>query len=379
MTSEAYRQLAALVAMPTISDDITANDAALDYIENYLTVRGMFCKRDRFNGHGTLLASTLQTNLYTPTVLLTAHVDTVGGSKEQLTLIKKGDKLIGRGVYDMKFSIAGYLQLVDELQDNLTHYDFGILITTDEEIGSRSTLELVASGLRPKICIMPDSTAPDWNIETVAKGFWRFDLTAQGKTAHGARPWEGDSASFKLIHALHDLKMSFEGHNENSDSLNIGKINGGHGYNVVPAEITAAVEIRYMNNQSLKLQQKMIEELCVKYDLRFTQNILCSSVLTDLDHPLVKKYLESVEAITGKRPVGFVSCAASDAPPYYDAGITCILSCCLGGGHHSDNEWISLTSFMQFVPILHTFLEKTALIESNLAIQKPRPTATIHS
>jgi succinyl-diaminopimelate desuccinylase len=271
----------------------------------------------------------------------------------------------------MKFSIAGYMQLVDELQNDLSDYDFGILITTDEEIGSQSTLELVASGLRPQICIMPDSTAPDWNIETVAKGFWRFDLTAQGRTAHGARPWEGDSASFKLIHALYDLKKSFDGHNESSDSLNIGKINGGHGYNVVPDEMTAAVEIRYMNSQSLELQQKTIQNLCVKHDLLFTERTLSSSVLTDLEHPLVKKYLESVEAITGKRPVGFISCAASDAPPFYDAGITCILSCCKGGGHHSESEWISLDSFMQFVPILHTFLNKTSLVESDLSNQEP--------
>jgi succinyl-diaminopimelate desuccinylase len=371
MKSEAYRQLAALVAMPTTSDDVAATDMALDYIEDYLASRGMYCKRDRFNGYGTLLASTLQTNLYAPTVLLTAHVDVVGGSKELFTLKQHGDKLFGRGVYDMKFSIAGYLQLVDELQDNLSDYDFGIFITTDEEIGSQSTFEMVAAGLHPQVCIMPDSTAPDWNIETVAKGFWRFDLTAQGRTAHGARPWEGDSASFKLIHALHDLKMSFEGHNESSDSLNIGKINGGQGYNVVPSEMTAAVEIRYLNNQSLELQQKIVRDLCVKYDLLFTERILCSSVLTDLDHPLVREYLQSVETITGKRPAGFISCAGSDAPPFYDAGITCILSCCKGGGHHSENEWISLASFMQFVPILHTFLKKTALIESNISDQEP--------
>lgn len=363
MKTEAYKQLAKLVAMPTISSDITANDAALDYLEAYLKNRGMHCQRNRFNDHGTLLASSRQDNLLTPIVLLTAHVDVVHGSDGLFTLRQDGNKLIGRGVYDMKFSIAGYLQLVDELQENLIDYDFGILITTDEEIGSKSTYSLVESGLRPKICIMPDSTAPNWDIETVAKGFWRFDLTAQGRTAHGARPWEGDSASFKLIHALHELKTNFEGHNPNSDSLNIGKINGGHGYNIVPSEITAAVEIRYLNKQTLKTQQNMIKDLCKKYDLGFREEVLCSSVLTDLTHPLVKKYLESVEAVTGKRPEGIISCAGSDAPPYYDVGITCILSCCSGGGHHSENEWIDLDSFLQFVPILHTFLENTARIK----------------
>lgn len=370
MNTEAYRQLVKLVAMPTFSDDVAANDIALDYIEKYLSSRGMQCRRDRFNGHGTLLASTLASNLLTPTVLLTAHVDVVHASRKLFTLRQHNNRLSGRGTYDMKFSIAGYLQLVDDLQDNLKDYDFGILITTDEEIGSESVARLVASGLHPQVCLMPDSTAPGWNIETVAKGFWRFDLTAQGCTAHGARPWEGDSASFKLIHALHELKMNFEGHHEGTDSLNIGKINGGHGYNVVPDEITAAVEIRYMNKQSLGVQQDMIKKLCQKYNLIFTQQTLCSSVLTDLSHPLVRKYLESVETVTGEVSEAFISCAGSDAPAFYDAGITCILSCCIGGGHHSEDEWIDLNSFLQFVPILHTFLEKTVRTRSHPLHQK---------
>jgi hypothetical protein len=32
----------------------------------------------------------------------------------------------------------------------------------------------------------------------------------------------------------------------------------------------------------------------------------------------------------------------------------------MGGGHHSENEWLDKKSFGQFVPILHAFLEQTA-------------------
>ena len=364
MKTEAELQLAELVAMPTISNDILVNDTALDYVESYLALRGMYCRRDRFNGHGTLLASTRPDNLLTPTILLTAHVDVVSGGEGLFRLRRQDGKLFGRGVYDMKFSIAGYLQIVDELQDTLGDYDFGILITSDEEIGGTSGLELIRSGLHPQACIMPDSTAPGWDIETVAKGFWRFDLIAQGRSAHGARPWEGESASFKLIHALHELQAHFAGHNIASDSLNIGRIEGGTAYNVVPAEMSAAVEIRYMSKQSLQDNQDLIKDLCEKYGLVFRPQILCSSVITDLGHPLVKEYLQSVEKVTGRRPESFISCAGSDAPPFYDAGITCILSCCEGSGHHTEEEWIDLKSFLQFVPIVRDFLEKTALQKS---------------
>lgn len=359
MKTEAEQQLATLVAMPTITDDFIANDMALDYVESYLSTRGMHCKRDRFKGHGTLLASTLSDNLLTPTVLLTAHCDVVTGGEELFALRRAGDKLLGRGVYDMKFSIAGYLQLVDELRGSLDNYDFGIMITSDEETGSDGARGLVGAGLRPKVCIMPDSTASGWDIETVAKGIWRFELIAKGRSAHGARPWEGESASLKLIHALYDLKTHFEGHNVNSDSLNVGMINGGHEYNVVPAEMVAAVEIRYLSKENLKQQRDMVKKLCAKHDVGIKQGALSSPVITDLDHPLVDSYVQSVKAVTGRQPQGIVSCAGSDAAPFYDRGINCILSCPVGGKHHTEDEWISRESFSQFVPILREYLEKT--------------------
>jgi succinyl-diaminopimelate desuccinylase len=368
MITEAERQLAILVGMPTISDDTGANDMALDYIEDYVTKRGMFCRRNRFDGHGTLLASTRSDTILTPKILLTAHVDVMSGSEQIFTLRREGDKLLGRGVYDMKFSIAGYLQLIDELRDSLGDYDFGLMITTDEEYGGRDDINgahrLVEAGLRPEVCIMPDSTAPGWDIETIAKGYWRFDLVAKGITAHGSRPWEGESASLKLIHALHELKEHFVDHNVDTDSLNIGMIQGGVTYNQVPDFMTAGIEIRYISKANLKKLQTIVKEICDKHAVTREDRIVGELVKTDLKHPLVAAYLDSVQTVTGDRPKSHISCAASDAPYFFVEGINCIISCCEGGQHHSENEWISQNSFLQFVPILRDYLEKVAKIPS---------------
>ena len=358
--TEAEKHLTRLVSMPTLSEDPIANDLALDRIQAHLEANGMYTKREVYDGHGTLLASTRSTNMLTPTVLLVAHSDVVIANEEMFKLKKKGDKFIGRGVYDMKFAIAGYMQLVSDLSESLSEYDFGILITTDEEIGSKAATQLVASGLRPGVCIMPDSTAPGWDIETLAKGFWRFDLIAKGKSAHASRPWEGESASFKLLQALHELKLRFAEHGAETDTLNIGKIHGGQAYNILPDEMMASVEIRYMSRDTLKVQQKVIKELCDQYDLGFIEDTLCSAVITDLANPLVAQYIKSVEHVTGKKPRAITSYGGSDAPPFYDVGINCILSCCEGGGHHTNEEWISRKSFLQFVPILRDFIESAA-------------------
>jgi len=362
METEAEKQLAKLISIPTISTDIDTNDEALDYIETYLAKRGMSVRRERCKGHGIITAAVHPDDFLTPTVLLAAHVDVSPARKEQFTLRLVGDKYYGRGVFDMKFSIAGYMQLVDDLYraGTLSDYDFAVMITADEEIGGHSSDYMINSGVRPGVCVLPDSTAPDWRIETVAKGFWRFDLTAPGRLGHGAKPWEGDSASFRLIEALHELKKHFVEHGPTTDTLNISNIRGGHTYNVIPDEMTAMVEIRYLNKKTLAKQQAVVKKLCVKHGLRFEEFILCSAVATDLEHPLVNSYLDTVEKIVGRRPAEHMSFAATDAPYFFDQGIDCIISCCDGGGHHGEEEWISRKSFLQFVPILRDYLDRVA-------------------
>lgn len=366
MQTEAEKQLAELVSMPTITQDTTANDMALDYIEDYLKKRGMFTRRDRFDGEcGTLLASTRPDNILTPTILLSAHVDVVAADESMFTLRTEGDKLIGRGTYDMKFAIAGYMELVDSLKGHLAEYDFGILIVTDEEMVDRGSLRLLEAGLRPQICVLPDATAPNYDIEVLTKGYWRLKLMAEGKKAHGGRPWEGESASFKLIQALHELKQHFEGQNIESDSLNIGVIHGGDAYNMVPSTMWAGLDIRYTSDENLRQKEKLIDDLCEKYGLTLKIITKVLPVPTDHTHPLIKQYIKSVQSVTGKKPKPFMSCAGSDAPYFVKFGINCIISCCKGSGHHTDDEWIDRASFKQFVPILRHYLEKTAKISPN--------------
>ena len=112
----------------------------------------MFVDRQKCGEYGFLLTSTQPTQI--PAVLLAAHVDVVGGPNELFQLRQAGGKLFGRGVYDMKGAIAGYLVLVDTLQKHLRQYDFGILVTSDEESADCSIPQLFANGLRPQAVVL---------------------------------------------------------------------------------------------------------------------------------------------------------------------------------------------------------------------------------
>lgn len=357
--------LAKLVAIPTITDDIVANDMALDFIEHYLAERGMRTERFQLNGHGALVAASRPNNAKTPIVTLAAHTDVVGGSAQVFTLQKREGKLFGRGVYDMKGAIAAYLQTVDDLHraGALAEYDFTIMITCDEEVnkpGESSVGRLIAAGYRPQVAILPDSTAPGWQIEKIAKGWWRFDVIANGKSVHGSRPWEGESASFKLIQALHELKEHFKDQGPLTDSLNIGGIHGDGLYNQVPNRMLAKVEIRLVDDDSYDKNRALVEAICEKYDVIYSTFILIKPLRPILDHPLVEAYLDTVEGVVGTRPRPYISLGGSDGPYFTAAGIPCIISCPEGGKHHSDEEWVDRDSLAQFLPILRKYLNTVA-------------------
>jgi succinyl-diaminopimelate desuccinylase len=359
--------LSKLVEFKTVTSDTAESRRLIDYLEGFFSKYGMNTHKYAFKGYPALVAWTKAADALNPKVMLAAHADVADGPEELFSIRHEHGRIFGRGVYDMKFAIASYMKLVEELADRVNSFDFAIMITTDEELGSKdginSTKDLVAMGYRPKVCILPDSTAPGWDIEKLAKGYWRFDLEAFGKTAHGAKPWEGDSATFKLVPALAELEKFFDGHGPHTDTLNIASIHGGEAYNQIPADVSARIEVRFLSEETVESKRKLVEQLTKKYDLSYRERVFSAPAVTDLKNPLVEEYSASVQAVTRHIPAGTISYAGTDAEYFDEVGIPCIVSCPLGGKHHSDDEWLDEKTFQEFVPILKEYLDRVAALD----------------
>lgn len=358
--------LARLVAIPTVTDDVAANEAALDYIDQYLSERGMYVKRYNFQGRGSLVA-TPRPQTKRVKILLYAHTDVVAAPTTLFKLRREGGKIYGRGVFDMKFAIAGYLQVVDELQDQLQDYDFAIMITTDEEYGDHGGINgiphLLGEGYRGEVCILPDGGRA-WDIEAVAKGVWRFELTAVGRSAHGSRPWEGDSASVRLIEALHDLQRDFKDQGLDTDTLNIGQIQGNGTYNQVPSRATAQIEMRLAADSSHANRRARMMELCDTYRLNIEAESFRELARQDVDNPLIRGFMDSITRTTGHISKGCVSCAASDAPHFNAVGIPCAITYLPGGEHHGEHEWVDREALLQFPEVIRDYLERHGRLQA---------------
>ncbi len=350
-----------LIAMRSVTGNYEENHAALEYVDQYLRRRGMHVKRFTFNGVESLVATTRRTKQ--PKVMFMGHLDVVAGEDELFTLREKDGKYFGRGTYDMKFAVAAFLKAIDEL-DDLKAYDLGIMIETDEETGGlNGTKRLAEMGYLPQVMIVPDG-GENWDIETFCKGTWFATIHLQGRTAHGSRPWEGDSATHRLLALLQDIRQLFPQKAHKDSTINVGLIEGGEVVNQLAAEATAQIDIRFGSLHDTEELPNRINQLCKKAGATITTGIFYTPTITDPNDPLIVSFRQSVQKITGKQPGEVLSYGGNDSKYFSDQGVTCIVVRPKGGGAHAADEWISKAGLEETKNILKDYANREARVNT---------------
>ena len=353
--------LRGLIAMPTVTGDLAGNNLALDYIDNFLSSRGMHVRRKDYEDYGTLVATTHRTKK--PKVMLTAHLDVVPASESHFTMQRKDGKLYGRGVWDMKNAIASYMALVDELKDNLKAYDFGIMIFTDDEGRDLGVENMLEDGYSCEVSILPDGS-DDWQLESGAKGALYAKVKVAGKSVHGSRPWQGDSASLKLLHLLNELSEHFTEQAPHSDTLNIGRIRSGQTWNQLPENAEADVDIRSLTLEKQEQALALLKHLCKKYSANMEIVLRAMPVVHDFSNPYMHQFAASIERVIGIKNVGALSHGGSDANRFMRRDIPCVVFRPTGNGLHGENEWIDEQGYLQMRPVLKDYLEHVARVQA---------------
>ena len=343
--------------MPTVTGERRATHQALQFVAAFLQRRGMHVAWHEFDGYESLVATTRPTK--TPEVFLYAHIDVIPAPRAQFTLTKKAGAYHGRGVYDMKVALAAYLQLVDDVQANLARHNFGIILTSDEELGGKDGIngfeKLLAAGYRAKMYVMPDG-AHDWQLETSSKGYLHYTLSAAGKAAHGSRPWEGNNALHKIMDTLHDLRAQFAAQGPATDTLNIGAVHGGERPNRVPASASAEIELRVARRGGRARLERLVRQACRAHGVRCEARAYIAPIRRSLRNPYLKKFARAIEEETGIAVAGAASLGGSDARFLAPLGIPAAVFYPRGGGHHSDNEWLQAEDLAAMHAVIKRFI-----------------------
>jgi glutamate carboxypeptidase len=175
-----------------------------------------------------------------PGILLMGHLDTVhpAGTLHDLPLRRDGNKAWGPGILDMKGGNYLSLEAIRQLArvHVATKLPLTVLFTSDEEVGSPSTRDLIeAEAARHKYVLVPEPARADGGVVTGRYAIARFNLEASGRPSHaGARPGEGRSAIREMARKLIEIEdMTTE-----DCTFSVGVIHGGQWVNCVTTTCT---------------------------------------------------------------------------------------------------------------------------------------------
>jgi succinyl-diaminopimelate desuccinylase len=291
-----------------------------------------------------------------PTVILHGHLDVVPGREEQFEPRVEGDRLIGRGAYDMKGGLAAMMCAVKDLaeQDAVRLRFICVPDEESEEIDDRSTDVLVREGFTGDFAITGEPT--DLHIGVQAKGVLAMRLAISGKAAHGSTPWLGDNAVLKAIdvfRAIETLPFTRES-SELFDrpSINLGKIQGGDAVNKVPDHCEMVVDIRYLPGQD---PGEILADVRAIPDVEIVRTFTRVPAIVSRSNP----YVRALAAALGAGEAETMTVGrdgASDAVSFLEAGIPAVEFGPIGGGHHGPDEWVSITSLERYRRALSDFV-----------------------
>lgn len=176
-----------------------------------------------------------------PGILVMAHLDTVHpvGTIEVLPFRREGDKAWGPGLCDMKGGTYLSFEALRVLAriGVATKLPVTILLTSDEEIGSPSTRDLIeAEAARHRYILVPEPGLKDGGMTTGRYAIARFDLATVGRPSHaGARLADGRSAIREMCRKI----IEIEAMTTEDCTFSVGVLHAGQWVNCVSSRAVA--------------------------------------------------------------------------------------------------------------------------------------------
>lgn len=215
---------------------------------------------------GQLLFTPPNYNPEKPSQLIIGHCDTVWekGTLANMPFKNENNTVSGPGIYDMKAGITMMIfamRAINDLEKSPSVQPV-FLVTTDEEIGSTESKELIIEQAKKaeRTLVLEPSLGIEGKIKTRRKGVGQFEIAITGKPSHaGLAPEEGVSAILGLSHIVQQLFRLNDP--EKGISVNVGTIAGGERTNVIAAKSKAAIDVRVPTEADGKRIKKKIYNL----------------------------------------------------------------------------------------------------------------------
>ena len=294
-------------------------------------------------------------------VLIVGHHDTVfpKGALAARPFTVADGRATGPGVFDMKAGIVQALHAVASLDDRSV---VEILITSDEEVGSVHSRELIVE--RAKHCgavLVLEPSADGGALKTGRKGTGTFEVRVHGRASHaGLEPEKGVNSLVEA--AAQVLRIATFGDASRGTTVTPTVASAGTADNVVPALTTVYVDVRVEHADERERVDRAMAELAsvhpeARIEIRggFNRPPMPTSA-SEMLFPVALEAAASV-GIVGLR--GVAVGGGSDGNFTAAAGVPTLDGLgAVGGGAHADHEWVDVATMPARTLLLASILRQ---------------------
>ncbi len=290
-------------------------------------------------------------------LMLNAHLDTVGAAGMNNPFVPRveGDRLYGRGAYDMKAGLAAIMLAARSVQRaGGAHGDVIVTAVMDEEYASAGT-EAVLGRYRADGAIVTEPTG--LRLCIAHKGFAWLSVTTQGRAAHGSKPDLGIDAIAQMGRVLAHLEALGKQLSQGpahpllgTGSVHASLIEGGQELSSYPERCRLQIERRTIPGET---PSSVLEEILAELrkqsandqSFRAEAELLFWREPFEVDRraPIVQTVDQAAMAITGGGPQVYGDTPWMDAALLASAGIPTVVFGPGGAGAHAVVEWASIS------------------------------------
>ena len=302
-------------------------------------------------------------------VIVLGHIDVVPADDKMFEPIIKEGKMFGRGTLDMKSFAAVALNSMEYAVNNNLALKFGVILSTDEEKGSKSTESFLTAypNINAKIVLDNDVGGDITKIVSKCKNPVFVKLISTGKEAHGSTPWNGIDANELLLKTWQNIRKIYPYYSLEIaqpsdtwfDTVHFATIEGGQVSNIISNYAEALLDFRLTENSS-------VENLCNNLDTCMEKGVeykivsQSTPVVMDESNPYILDYKRFAENIMGRKIEFEHIGGATDSRAFAVKGSVVIMHSGTGDGMHASDEWVDLESVKQIADIQIKFLEHLA-------------------
>jgi acetylornithine deacetylase len=288
------------------------------------------------------------------TLLLCGHVDTVGveGMAGPHAPRVEGDRLFGRGAYDMKAGVAAALVACRELAAADLAGDVVVAAVADEEHASLGVQEVLRS-TRADAAIVTEPT--ELEVVVAHKGFVWAQIEVAGRAAHGSRPHLGVDAIVKagpILIALGALDTSLASRTHpllGRGSVHASRIEGGVELSSYPARCVLGLERRTLPGETAGAVEAELDAVLdgaraadPALEARRRTLLVREPFEIDPGAEVVDVVRAGAASVLGAPPALGGASYWADAAFLAAAGIPTVMFGPGGAGAHASEEWVGL-------------------------------------